>query len=280
VSSYKFGFTDVEMLHFASVFLYNDINDGWGIVFENNIDGEIDPYLQRLIAVGKEKDGGTFLLDLFGHCDGFTGSDLQGLLTYWKAHLVAPQAGYIAAVGVTRDQVLLDDAIYRVVNKTLGSGSQKMQPADAQVAILSALDAADETKGRWSTDADDPDYGIWQKVKSLVGLLVSAVGFIGLGIINLIPERAARQDNERPDRDMVREQQQNEDILPTNHMVSVVHLQTDMPRHWAKRCGFGLLKALVILKYNKGHLGPIDTIHFAHWAFLNDNRRIAARQTG
>jgi len=262
------------MLHFASIFLYDDIKDGWGLVFESNIDGEVDPYLRRLIAVCEEKDGGAFLLGLFSHCYGFSGDDLPSLLAYWKTHLVNPQAGYVAGVGITRNQVLMDDSIYQVVNNTLGSGAKKMEPAAAQAAILAALEQADETKGRWSTDDDDPNYGTLQKLKSLGSLVVSAFCFIGLGIINLIPERTARQDNERPDKDMVREQQQNEDILPTNHMVSVVHLQTDAPRLWAKRCGFGLLKALVILKFNKGHLGPIDTIHFAHWAFLNDNRRM------
>jgi hypothetical protein len=72
----------------------------------------------------------------------------------------------------------------------------------------------------------------------------------------------------------VQAQRRYEDIIQTNHMVSVVHLHTDPGRHWAKRFAFGLLSGLVALRYNKGKLGPIDTIHFAHWSCLNKGRRL------
>ena len=47
-----FGFGEAEMLHFASLFLYDDPEDGWFLVFENNIDGGIEAYLDRATNPG------------------------------------------------------------------------------------------------------------------------------------------------------------------------------------------------------------------------------------
>jgi hypothetical protein len=57
-------------------------------------------------------------------------------------------------------------------------------------------------------------------------------------------------------------------------MLSVVHLHTDPGRRLAKRAGFGVLGGVAALLFRKGYLGPVGTIHFAHWAFVNGGRRM------
>ena len=44
------GFTELEMLHYASLFLYDDPVDGWSLVFESNIDGKIPSYIEAFIT--------------------------------------------------------------------------------------------------------------------------------------------------------------------------------------------------------------------------------------
>ena len=111
-----FGFADVEMLHFASLFIYEDPDDGWSLVFESNIDGEIPAYFNRLSAVAQARDGGSFITELFGHCRSYTGNDTCALVRYLHERVVMPQAGYVAGVGLIRDQIRLDAAIYGVVD--------------------------------------------------------------------------------------------------------------------------------------------------------------------
>ena len=77
------GFDDMDMLHYASMFLYEDPQDGWQFVFEHNIDGEINAYLDRLIEFASQKQSaGATLLDLYRHCSGFTDGDLPTLRAY------------------------------------------------------------------------------------------------------------------------------------------------------------------------------------------------------
>ena len=269
-----FGFGDVEMLHFASVFLYDDAADGWSLVFESNIDGAIEPYLDRLLAIAEARDGGAFLTGLYAHCQGVMGGDLATLKRHMLDHVHRPDAGYIAGVGLTRDRIRLDAAIYRVADAALGSGAPALPADQAQAAVFAALDADPQTRGVWQAVEEAPGLSIVQTARAVIALIVNLIGFLILALINAIPERVARQDNERPDLALVRSQTLYEDLLPTNHMVSVVHLHTDWGRQAAKRCAYGLLRGLVTLVFNKGKLGPIETIHFAHWVMLNRGRRL------
>ncbi|WP_299616081.1 hypothetical protein [Pelagibius sp.] len=270
-----FGFGEAEMLHFASLFLYDDPEDGWFLVFENNIDGEIEAYLDRLLEIAQEKDGGRFLLRLFGHCQGFFGNDLKELRGQWLAQVHRPAAGFVSAVGLTRQRIFQDAAVYRVADAALGSGAPKLSDEEAQAAVFNALDADPETRDVWSSLPDRGEGpGLIERARAYLSIALNGLGFIFLALINLIPERIARQDNERPDPSMVDWQKQYEDHLPTNHMTSVVHLHWDAARHAAKLCAFGLLRGRVTLKHTDGKLGPIETIHFAHWSMLNQGRRL------
>ncbi len=269
-----FGFGKVRTLHFASVFLYDDAEDGWSLVFESNIDGEIEAYIDSLFAVATDQDGGKFLIDLYARCQGFVGKTLPDLKRYMLDRVHRPQAGYVSAVNMTRDRILQDAAVYRVVDEVLGSGAEVMAPAEAQAKVFEALDADPETKDTWKVADEGTSPGLIRGIGAVAEAVVNAIGFAVTALINLIPERVARQDSLRPDLDLVDSQKQYEDFLPTNHMVSVVHLHSDFGRLTAKRCAYGLLRALVTLLYHKGKLGVIETIHFAHWVILNRGRRL------
>lgn len=270
-----FGFAQAEMLHFASVFLYDDPEEGWFLVFENNIDGDIEPYFERLLAIAEATDGGAFLLELFGHCRGFFDDDLAELKRDLLAHVRKPAAGFVAAVGLSRDRILEDAAIYRVADAALGAGAPMLSAEEAQAAVFRALDADPQLGGAWE-QPDDPGAApsLFDRARAWVALIVNGIVFVVLALINLIPERAARQDGLRPDPSLVRWQKRYENHLPTNHMVSVVHLHWDVGRQAAKYCAFGMLRSLVALFHNEGKLGPIETIHFAHWVMLNQGRRL------
>jgi|GEM_PF-5431082 len=276
-----FGFRDVEMLHFASMFIYNDPKDGWLLVFESNIDGEIEVYLERLFEVAQQRDQGQLFLSLFQNCQDFSGSTLDDLKQFLKSYIHRPEAAYITAVELTRDQILQDAAIYRVIDETLGAGETAAFPDVIQQTILEKLANHPETSKFWPLSPDSS----WTKIKKflrkalvqivgILALVVSGILFLIMAAINLIRERTAIQDQQRPDLDHIRAQKEYEDHLPTNHMVSVVHLHTDLGRSLGKKLAFALLKILVAIKYNKGWLGPINTIHFAHWAKVNDGRRL------
>ena len=270
----NFGFARIDTLHFASLCIFNDVEGGWSLLFEHNIDGSIEDHIDNLIAVADALDGGAFLIALYRHCVGFDGQTLATLRTYMLAHVIKPQAGFISAVGMSRDQIRLDARVYEVVDATLGAAADPMAPGEAQAQVLDALNA-DPSVAEWQSFPDPGvDLGLLAKLGAVLSLLGNAIGFLVLAIVNLPRERAADQERARPDTDFQLSLAQNEDLIPTNHMLSVVYVHTDAGRQLAKRAAFGLLRNLVTLVFRKGYLGEIDTIHFAHWSFCSDNRRL------
>ena len=268
-----FGFAQITTLHFASLSVFDDVEDGWSLLFEHNADGPIEAHIDNMLDVAKALDDGAFLLGLYGHCDGFNDQSLSGLKTYLLARVIKPQAGFISAVGMSRDQIRLDAQVYKVVDEALGAGGTPLAPQEAQTHVLAALDADASVKD-WQ-DFPDPGtkLGLLPKIGAILSLIWNVIAFLVLAIVNLPRERAADQDKARPDPDMRLSLEQNEDLLPTNHMLSVVYVHTDAGRQLAKRAALGILRDAVTLFFRKGFLGEINTIHFAHWSFCNDSRR-------
>ena len=88
--------------------------------------------------------------------------------------------------------------------------------------------------------------------------------------------RDSRQDappvNERTLAEIVR----REDRIVQNHMASVVLIRPGVMRSVIIRAGhLGLHLVLRVLPHaRRGYLGTMRTVHFAHWAFLNNTSRL------
>lgn len=270
----SFGFAQVTTLHFASLCIFDDIEEGWSLLFEHNIDGPIEAHIDNLLAVADALDGGAFLLGLYSHCAGFTTQTLPGLRAYLLAGVIKPQAGFISAVGMSRDQIRLDAQVYKVVDEALGAAGQPLPPAEAQAQVLAALDA-DPALTEWKSFPDPgTKLALLPKIWAILCLIGSAIVFLILALVNLPRERAADENRARPDPDLELSLARNEDLIPTNHMLSVVYVHTDIGRQIAKRAAFGVLGNLVTLVFRNGFLGEINTIHFAHWSFCSKSRRL------
>lgn len=269
-----FGFARIETLHFASLSTFDDPENGWSLVFEHNIDGSIEDHIDNVLTVAETLDGGAFLLDLYSNSAQFKAHTLDGLRDYMLAHVIKPQAGFISAVGMTRDQIRLDARVYEVVDEELGSGAPPATSDAAAARVLQALDTDPQTKG-WDGVADPgTKLPIIPKILSILAALFHGIAFLVLVLVNLVRERTADQDSARPDPDLRRSLEKNEDLISTNHMISVVYVHTDAGRQLAKRAGFGLIRNLVTLIFRNSFLGEINTIHFAHWSYTKDNRRL------
>lgn len=106
----------------------------------------------------------------------------------------------------------------------------------------------------------------------LASVLVSVTGI--LLWVRVLERRDSSQDappiNERMMREMVR----REDWITQSHMGSVVLVKPGVLRTVAFRAGhWGLGMILRVIATN-GYLGSMRTIHFAHWAFVNNGHRL------
>lgn len=75
---------------------------------------------------------------------------------------------------------------------------------------------------------------------------------------------------------MLREMLQREDWVTQNHMGSIVLIKPGILRTFIIRAGHRGLGLVLRLDPHarKGYLGSMRTIHFAHWAFLNNGSRL------
>lgn len=306
------GYRSLEMLHYASLFLYDDPEDGWSLVFESNIDGDTADYLQAFVNHFSANDKSQLVLDIFRNCQGFEHGEIGGLCSYLRKHIVLPSTKYSGCVGRSRNQILFEAEIFSVASQTLDKLPPKTDAGAAAKAVWQALEADPKFRDIAAIPQATPDAGdllsalspddtpplnpgaVKQAIASLhmvfralrscfrrsgimpvVKAVFAAVVFVLAGIWNLLrKEPSAPADTWRPDPAHVRSQKAYEDFNPTNHMVSVVHLHSDFSRRAAKWAAFTLLDLLAEHEYTKGLLGAIPTIHFAHWAVLNDKRRL------
>lgn len=82
------------------------------------------------------------------------------------------------------------------------------------------------------------------------------------------------QNRPNVDPTMLAEMARREDWLNQNHMISIVPLKPGALRSWAVRAGHFLLKLYLRMKIVDGYLGGMRTIHFAHWAFVDNGARL------
>ena len=106
----------------------------------------------------------------------------------------------------------------------------------------------------------------------LVSLPVTLAGIV-LWLRTL--ERAdASQDAPPVDPQMLREMARREDWIPQNHMGSVVLIKPGTLRAILIRVGHRGLGLLLRIIARNGYLGSMRTIHFAHWAMVNNKSRL------
>lgn len=120
------------------------------------------------------------------------------------------------------------------------------------------------------------------------GLIGSAVRIILLGLASavllvlplliLILRRNEKRDssNDAPhlDERVLQEIARREDWVTQNHMGSIVLIKPGILRSIIIRAGHLGLGLFLRVKATDGYLGSMRTVHFAHWAFLNNGSRL------
>ena len=82
------------------------------------------------------------------------------------------------------------------------------------------------------------------------------------------------QDSPPVDEDMATQMARYEDWVSQNHMGSIVLTRPGVLRSFILRYGHMGLGLLLRVTATEGYLGSMRTVHFAHWAFLNNGSRL------
>jgi hypothetical protein len=107
------------------------------------------------------------------------------------------------------------------------------------------------------------------------GLASLPVTVAGLVLwLRMLERGDSSQDAPPVDPRMLREMARREDWIPQNHMGSVVLVKPGVLRAILIRVGHRALGLVLRIVARNGYLGSMRTIHFAHWALVNNQSRL------
>lgn len=125
--------------------------------------------------------------------------------------------------------------------------------------------------------AGTPMEGAWRAGVRVVllGLASSTFSIVGLLVwLRWLERRDTSQDAPPVDEATERQMAQREDWIPQNHMGSIVLLKPGALRSIIVRAGHRGLGLALRVTARDGYLGSMRTVHFAHWAFVDNGGRL------
>lgn len=117
----------------------------------------------------------------------------------------------------------------------------------------------------------------WAECVRAIGLGLLSVPFsamVILGWVRWLELRDSTCDAPPENQRLLREMAQHEDQVVQNHMVSIVLVKPGILRAIVLRAGLWALGLAVRVVATNGYLGSMRTIHFAHWALVNNGNRL------
>jgi hypothetical protein len=92
--------------------------------------------------------------------------------------------------------------------------------------------------------------------------------------LRYLERRDSSHDEPRADERLLREMVRREDWVAQNHMGSIVLIKPGILRTVIIYAGHYGLHRLLRITATDGYLGDMRTVHFAHWAFINNGSRL------
>ena len=248
------------------------------LLFESNIDESLDHYLERLIQQDKET-----LTTIYQHCEGFQAASIKRYLTDHsiKAPVHFRGAHYHSQQQIKDDQTLhqeLERFIYE--KQTTGSLITYFNQG-----LKEQLSKHLKEKGiNWPFETlQKRPKPYWPTLLAGIALLpfiALPLGiFLGAWYITLrkhekadIPE--IHNDNITARHNHVHHVTQEEQQTTQSPMTSIVEIKPGRFRLITLKVVLWAINLLADIFYNKGKLGSINTIHFARWLIIDNNKRL------
>lgn len=285
------SFGAFSQLHFARLVLLDD-----GLQSDLLIHGKIAPKLPTYLAFLGDCDGPAreFLADLalrageglrrlLSHCEGFTGG--SDLLTWMLAHNRSLAANYVNWVGRTVLQVQQESALQRALStrvpRTRISNDSEAQSVREE---LIAFVKGEVHAGRLTLTVPSPTPLGWRVATLLHALVVPLIGLALLPVLLvLMPlivwllrmhETTDPELCPSPQKEALEALQELEDRDVTNQYTALGAVKPGLFRRWLVTVLLVLVDYACRHIFTRGHLGRVQTIHFARWVFLDNKTRV------
>ena len=249
------------------------------LAFMGDCDGPARDFLADLC--GRAGDG---LRRIFAHCEGYyyAGGDL---LSWMLAHNLPVAANYVNWVGRTVVQIRQESALQRALSSQVPRDSIASGGAPQRVRReLIAFVHTEQRAGRLALTAPASTPLIWRIANLLHAIVVPLVVFAALPLLIvllplLIYLLRTRELNDpefcpRPRTEALQEMRLLEDRDVTNQFTALGPVKPGLFRRWLETVILLLTNYACRHIFTRGHLARVQTIHFAHWAFLDNKSRV------
>ncbi len=226
---------------------------------------------------------GAGLRKIFAHCEDFGAQ--SDVLAWMMAHDLPVAVNYVNWLGRTVRQIKQESALQRVLSakvprNAIGSGADAQRVRRDLIAFVDAEVRA----GRVTLTPPEPTPLGWEMAKLVHAIAIPLAGLIALPlIIVLLPfviillrirEMSDPEICPRPDPQALQELRRLEDRDVSNQFSALGSVKPGLFRRWL------LIFVLLLTDYacrhifNRGHLGRVQTIHFARWVFIDNKSRM------
>lgn len=250
------------------------------LVFLGDCDGPSDRFIAEMAVLA-----GPELRYIFSHCTPFIGTG-DSLVNWMQAHQVEPAANYINWRGRTVLQIRQEAALHQALSGQLRQLVQEIgrdDPRALRQRLLSFVERERDAGRLHLTPPAPTPVGWWFRNlihKLGVPLLLLALSPLFLLLSPYLVlrlrylERHDPEQVERPPRSHLQQLAAREDHDVTNPFSAFGEVKPQPFRRCAVRFFLWLLDYAARHVYNRGYLTRVQTIHFARWVMLDNNRRL------
>lgn len=252
-------------LHFSSMVIFDRTGLGPVFVWENNFDGDVDDYLDSVLAINA-----VGIHRLYSCCSGCPSapSDLRHFL---RSMVVHPNAYHVGAVGRSVDRIRKEAQLRAALQSLLDLNSVGSS-ATAAAAFLRK--SAQSSNLSWAL-VPELRQTTWERARAWILLgpsfLLLFFPLVILLVVVAIYELFDRENHDPFPPANRRRLLELEDRSALNHMAAINEVKPGIVRNLTVRLVL-MLANMAARTSNDGKLGGIPTIHFAHWSLIGGGK--------
>jgi hypothetical protein len=275
-------FERLTKVHFASLVMVPDDRYGGAyLVFENNIDGTVDAYIEQLCDVAP-----VALHNIYSNCAGYEaggGFDRGRMRGYLRAHVVRPSAGFVGNVGRDVGRIHAEHDLRTEIQRHLDELGDANALGATPAAVYAQVRTHVATRFPWALEPQGRlsaremfkrRLAVWALAWLALVTLPVLIPLIVLFLIVLrIHELRDRSEIPPPDPGQMAIVTAREDNILQNHFASIVDVKPGAFRRFTLWLVLFLASRAAALSVN-GTLSNLNNIHFAHWVLIDGGRRM------